>query len=122
MKKTKIGKGLIILLLVCICVLGFNTSQKADTAKSARSQLINPGDMQHGGHYLFWDHGSGVSIAQVDKTDNDIIYTKFSITPSQSLFTRDVPFTVYEAGDIQPANGQDIAHLRRSINAGRYVP
>lgn len=78
--------------------------------------------MQHGGHYLFWDHGSSTSIVQFDRMDGDIIYTTFSITPPQSLFARDGSFTVDEAGDIQRASGQEIAHLRRSINAGRYVP
>jgi hypothetical protein len=122
MKKTQIGRGLIFLLLVSICFLGFKSYQKIDTAKSNISQLINSGDMQQGRHYLFWDHGSAVSVVKFDRTDGDMIYTTFSITPSQSLFSRNAPFTLDEAGDIQPASGQEIAHLRRSINAGRYVP
>ena len=107
---------------VSICFLGFKSSQKADTAKSVRSQLIHSGDMQQGRHYLFWDHGNGASIVQFDRMDGDIIYTTFSITPSQSLFNRNAPFTVDDAGDIQQASGQEIAHLKRSIHAGRYVP
>jgi hypothetical protein len=122
MKKTQIGKGLIFLLLVSICFLGFKTYQKPDTAKSVKSHLINSGDMQRGRHYLFWDHGSAASIVQFDRMDGDIIHTTFSITPPQFLFSRNAPFTVNEAGDIQLASGQEIAHLRRSIKAGRYVP
>jgi hypothetical protein len=126
MKKTLIGRGLLILLLVSICTLGFvsSTSRKADTAKSASAkfQYTDPEDMVQGGYYYFWDHGSGASVAQFDRMENGDIYTTNSITPQQSLFSTNKIFTVYEAGNIQLAGLTQILHLLRCILAGIYVP
>jgi hypothetical protein len=122
MKKTKVRRGLVVLILISICILGFNFSHKSYSSKSGRTHLVSPGDLQPGRHYLFWDHGAGVSIVQFSRREGDNLYTNFAINPSQASFSQGVPFTTYDAGDIQRANGQEIAQLHRSINAGRYVP
>jgi hypothetical protein len=122
MKKTHIGRGLLILLLVSVCVLGFVTSRKADTAKSTKSQFIDPEEMIRGHYYILWDHGAGVYKVQFDRLDKGIIYSTFSIRPSQTLFSRDASCTVYDAGNIQEASATDIAHVQRCVNAGSYTP
>lgn len=121
MKKAQVGRGLLILLLVSTCVLGFISFKKADAAKSARSQLIDPEDMVQGDIYFFADHGNGMEV-QFDRIDKGIIYTTFCITPSQSLFSRNAPVTVYDAGDIRLATAGEIAHLQRCVTADKYVP
>jgi hypothetical protein len=131
MKKTQIGRGLLILLLLSICTFGFKSVGKADTIKSTsaqyidsedRVQYIDPEDMVQGGYYFFWDHGSGASVAQYDRMENGDIYTTNSITPQQSLFSTGKIFTVYEAGNIQLASVAQILHLLRCILAGVFVP
>jgi hypothetical protein len=122
MRKTRIGRGLLILLLVSICTLGFNPSGKADVAKSARAQYIDPEDMVQGGYYYFWDHGSGAMVVQYDRMENGTIYNTYSITPQQSLFASNSSCTVYDAGNIQLASITQILHLLRCILAGIYVP
>ena len=122
MKKTHIGAGLLILLLISIFALGFKTSGKADTAKSATTQYTDPEDMVHDGYYYYWDHGSGAMVAQFDRYENGTIYNTYSITPQQSLFSQNSSCTVYEAGNIQPASVAEILHLLRCILAGAYVP
>jgi hypothetical protein len=122
MKKTHIGRGLLILLLASVCVLGFISSKKADTATSTRAHLIDPEDMVQGRYYILWDHGSGIFKVQFDHTDKGIIYSTFSIRPSQSSFSRNASCTVYDAGDIEEASASDIAHIQRCISSGRYIP
>jgi hypothetical protein len=122
MKNTHIGAGLLILLLVSIFALGFKSSGKADTAKSAKTQYIDPEDMVHGGYYFFWDHGSGTMVTQFDRYENGTIYNSYSITPQQSLFSQNSSCTVYDAGNIQLASIAEILHLVRCILAGLYVP
>lgn len=122
MKKTHIGIGLLILLSVSVCVLGFISSRKADTATSAKVQFIDPEDMVPGEIYFFTDHGSGMSVVQFDRMERGAIYSTFSITPSQASFARDLPFTVFDAGNIRLANAGEIIHLHRCIVAGRYIP
>jgi hypothetical protein len=137
MKKTHVGRGLLILLLVSVCVLGFVTSRKADATKSVQSvqliepaqsaesakvQYIDPEDMQQGGYYMLWDHGSGVSVVQYDRTENGNIYSTYSMKPSQSLFATNTSCTIYDAGNISLAGLLDIAHLLRCILAGVFVP
>jgi hypothetical protein len=122
MKMTQIGKGLIILLLVSICTLGFKSSQKADAPKSVRTQYINPEDMEQGQYYYFWDHGSGASVAQYDRMENGNIYTTNAITPLQLLLSHNAVFTVYEAGNIQLASALEIIHLQLCVLLGHYVP
>jgi hypothetical protein len=122
MKKTHIGRRLLILLLVSIFAPGFIPSGKADTAKSATIQYIDPEDMVHGGYYFFWDHGSGTMVAQFDRYDNGTIYNTYSITPQQSLFSQNTSCTLYDAGNIQLASVAEILHLLRCIVAGLYVP
>jgi len=122
MKKTHFGRGIILLLLISICTLGFNSTPKTNSVKSSTLQLINPEDMQQGGYYYFWDHGSGASVAQFDRMENDNIYTTYSITPLQLLFSQNAVFSVYDAGDIQPASLLQILHLQQCILLGRYIP
>jgi hypothetical protein len=122
MKKTRIGTGLLILLLVSIGIFGFVTSRKADTVKSAKSQFIDPEDMVQCEYYYFSDHGSGVEIAQFDRMDKGGIYTTFAIAPFQSIFSHNSSRTVYDAGNIQQASSTEIAHLQQCITAGRYIP
>ena len=121
MKKTHIGRGLLILLLVSIFAFGFISSEKAETPKSAKTQYIDPEDMVQGEYYYFWDHGSGAMVAQFDRYDNDTIYNTYSITPQQSLFAHNTSCTVYDAGNIQLASVAQILHLLRCILAGLYV-
>ena len=128
MKKTRfIRRGLVILLLVSVCAFGFgsSTSRKAvNTTQStpAKSQFIDPEDMVQGGYYLLWDHGSGVMVVQYDRTENDNIYSTYSMTPSQSLFSQNASCTIYNAGNITLAGLGDILHLLRCILAGVFVP
>jgi hypothetical protein len=128
MKKKLIGRGLLILLLVSICSLGFMPSEKADTAKSATIQFMDPENMQHGGYYYYWDHGSGAQIAQFDRYESGsdynsgTIYNIYSITPGQSLFTQNGSISVYDAGNISLASVFQILHLLRCIIAGIFVP
>jgi hypothetical protein len=124
MKKKYFGSGLLILLLVSVGVLGFISSRKADTAKSAKFQLIDPEDMVQGEIYFFADHGNGMSVVEFDRLDKGTgtIYSTFSITPLQSLFSRNAPGTVYAAGDIRLATSGEIAHLQQCIIADRYIP
>jgi hypothetical protein len=122
MKKTHIGRGLLILLLVSIFALGFKSSGKADTAKSVKAQYIDPEDMVQDGYYFFWDHGSGTMVTQFDRYENGTIYSKYSITPQQSLFSQNSSCTVYDAGTIQLASVAEILHLVRGRLAGFYVP
>jgi hypothetical protein len=126
MKKTHIGRRLLILLLVSTCVLSFGSSksEKEITAKSAsaKSAYLDPEDMVQGGYYFFWDHGSGAMVAQFDRYENGTIYNTYSITPQQSLFTQNGSCTVYDAGLIQLAGLGDILHLLRCILAGVFVP
>ena len=121
MKKTHIGKGLLILLLVSIIALGFISSGKTDTAKSVTALYIDPEDMVQGGYYYFWDHGSGAMVVQYDRYENGTIYNTYSMTPQQSLFSQNSSCTVYEAGNIQLPGLGDILHLLRCILAGVYV-
>jgi hypothetical protein len=129
MKKTLIGRGLLILLLVSICTLGFIPSKKADTAKSATTLFIDPENMQHGGYYYYWDHGSGAMIAQFDRYESSsinknsgTIYNIYSISPNLSLFTQNGSVSVYDAGNISLASVFQILHLLRCIVAGIFVP
>ena len=126
MKKSHIGRGLLVLLLASVCVLGFvsSTALKADTAKSSstKSQFIEPVDMVQGGYYLLWDHGSGVSVVQYDRTENGNIYSTYAMKPSQSLFATNTSCTIYDAGNIELAGLFDILHLLRCIVAGIFVP
>ncbi|MEO8404805.1 MAG: hypothetical protein ABI480_09425 [Chitinophagaceae bacterium] len=122
MKKTHIGRGLLILLLVSICTFGFIPSGKADITKSATTQFIDPEDMVQGVYYFYWDHGSGAMVAQFDRYDNGTIYNTYSITPQQSLFSHNTSCTVYDAGNIQLASVAEILHLLRCILAGIYTP
>jgi hypothetical protein len=122
MKKTQIGRGLIILLLVSICSFGFINSRKADTPKSATTQFIDPENMQQGAFYYYWDHGSGAMVAQFDRYENGTLYNNYSITPQQSLFSQNSSCTLYQAGNIQLASLAEILHLLRCIIAGIFVP
>ena len=124
MKKTHVGRGLIILLLISVCVLGFVTSRKANTVKptSVKSQFIDPEEMVRGQYYIIWDHGSGIFKVQFDRLDKGIIYSYFSIRPSQLRYAVDDPITVVDAGNISAASAAEIAHVQRCINAGSYVP
>jgi hypothetical protein len=122
MKKTHIGRGLLILLLFSVFALSFKSSRKADIAQSALTQYIDPEDMVQGGYYYYWDHGSGTMVAQFDRYENGTIYNTYSITPQQSLFSPNSSCTVYEAGNIQLASVAEILHLLRCILAGVYVP
>lgn len=111
-----------ILLLLSICIFGFNSPNKADTAKSGIAQLIDPADMVQGGYYLLWDHGSGMSVAQFDRMENNNIYTTNSITPLQLLFSQNRIFSLYDAGNITIAGILEIAHLQLCVLLGRFVP
>lgn len=126
MKKTHVVRGLLLLLLVSVCALGFVSSnfRKTDTAKSAsaKSQFIDPENMVQGGYYLLWDHGSGAMVVQFDRVENGNIYSTSSMTPSQSLFSHNASCTIYDAGNIQLAGLADILHLLRCILAGIFVP
>jgi hypothetical protein len=121
MKKTHIARRLLIVLLVSIFALGFISSGKTDTAKSAKILYIDPEDMVQGGYYYFWDHGSGAMVTQFDRYENGTIYNTYSITPQQSLFSQNSSCTVYDAGNIQLASIGEILHLLRCILAGLYV-
>jgi hypothetical protein len=136
MKKTQIARRLSMLLLVSFCVLGFQTSKKADIAQSAQpakptksvqfaqsSQVayINPEDMVQGGYYYYWDHGSGAMVAQYDRTENGNIYNFYSITPAQLLYSQNSVISISDAGNITLATLGQIAQLLRSILAGLYV-
>ena len=125
MKKTRIGRGLIMLLLVSFCTLGFNSSktvEKAKPTKSAQFAYINPEDLVQGGYYYYWDHGSGAIVAQYDRTENGTIYNFYSITPAQLLFTPNSSITLNDAGNITLATLGQITQLLRSILAGIFVP
>jgi hypothetical protein len=124
MRKSHVSRGLLILLLVSTCIFGFVTSKKVDTPKSVsvKSDSIDPEDMVQGGYYLLWDHGSGVTVMQYDRTENGNIYSTYSMKPSQSLFTQNASCTVYDAGNITLAGLSDILHLLRCILAGVFVP
>lgn len=121
MKKTQIGRGLMILLLVSICCFGFIGSEKPPTAKSVSTQFIDPENLQRGAYYFFWDHGSGAMVVQFDRYENGTIYNNYSITPQQSLYSQNSSCTVYDAGNIQLASLTQILHLLRCILAGLYV-
>jgi hypothetical protein len=124
MKKTNIGRGLIMLLLVSVCTLGFNSSKKAETekiTKSAKFQYLDSDDMVQGGYYYYWDHGSGAQVAQYDRTENGTIYNYYSITPAQLLFTPNSSISIEDAGNISYATLSQIAQLLRCILAGIYV-
>jgi hypothetical protein len=127
MKKKQILRGLLMLLLVSFCVLGFRSSQKAEVAQSAKSvqstqvAYINPEDMVPGGYYYYWDHGSGAMVAQYDRTENGNIYNTYSITPAQLLFSQNSVISISDAGNIQLATVGQIAQLLRCILAGIYV-
>jgi hypothetical protein len=125
-----------MLLLVSFCVLGFQTSKKAEIARSvepakpaksaqfaqsAKVAYIDPEDMVQGGYYYYWDHGSGAMVAQYDRTENGNIYNYYSITPAQLLFSQNSVITVEDAGNITLATLGQIAQLLRSILAGLYV-
>jgi hypothetical protein len=136
MKKTQIARRLSMLLLVSFCVLGFQTSKKADIAQSAEPAnpvksakfakspqvaYINPEDMVQGGYYYYWDHGSGAMVAQYDRTENGNIYNFYSITPAQLLYSQNSVISISDAGNITLATLGQIAQLLRSILAGLYV-
>lgn len=122
MKHIHIGRGLLVLLLVSFFTFGFISSGNTDTAKSTQSLFIDPEDMQQGGYYYFWDHGSGAMVVQFDRMENDTIYSTYSMTPQQSKFSSNSSCTVYDAGNIGLPSLADILHLLRCILAGIFVP
>jgi len=124
MKKTHIARGLVILLLASVCIFGFISFKKTDSAKSNSTaiQFIDPEEMVRGQYYIIWDHGSGIFKVQFDRLDKGVIYSYFSIRPSQSRYAVDDPITVVDAGNISAASAAEIAHVQRCISAGSYVP
>jgi hypothetical protein len=133
MKKQQIVRGLLMLMLVSFCALGFRSSKKAEIAQpvnpvkstklanSAQAAYINPEDMVQGGYYYYWDHGSGAMVAQYDRTENGNIYNFYSITPAQLLYSQNSVISISDAGNITVATLAQIAQLLRSILAGLYV-
>jgi len=127
MKKSNIGKGLIMLLLVSFCVFGFQSPKNAGVTKTV--QAAKPGkfeyialtDLTQGGYYYYWDHGSGAMVAQYDRTENGVIYNYYSITPAQLLYEVNSTISLEDAGNIQAASLLQIAQLLRCILAGVYV-
>ena len=127
MKKSNIGKGLIMLLLVSFCVFGFQSPKNAGVTKAV--QAAKPGkfeyialtDLTQGGYYYYWDHGSGAMVAQYDRTENGTIYNYYSITPAQLLYQVNSTISTDDAGNIQVASLLQIAQLLRCILAGLYV-
>jgi hypothetical protein len=124
MKKSNISRGLIMLLLVSICALSFQSSERAvktDTVQSAKPLFIDPENMQQGGYYYYWDHGSGAMVAQYDRYENGTIYNTNSITPAQGIYSQNSSISVYDAGNITVATLSQILHLLRCILAGLFV-
>jgi len=127
MKKSNIGMGLIMLLLVSFCVFGFQSPKKATVSKSGQAAkpgnfaYISTTDLSNGGYYYYWDHGSGAMVAQYDRTENGVIYNYYSITPAALLYEVNSTISVEDAGNIQPASLLQIAQLLRCILAGVYV-
>ena len=127
MKKSNIGRGLLMLLLVSFCVFGFQSPKKAEAGKSlgaakpGKFAYIDPSDMVQGGYYYYWDHGSGAMVAQYDRTENGTIYNYYSITPAQLLYQVNSTISTDDAGNIQVASLLQIAQLLRCILAGLYV-
>ena len=128
MKKSNIGMGLMMLLLVSFCVFGFQSPKKAGVVKSIGA-AAKPGnfakldlsDLTQGGYYYYWDHGSGAMVAQYDRTENGVIYNYYSITPAQLLYQVNSTISVEDAGNITVATLGQIAQLLRCILAGLYV-
>jgi hypothetical protein len=123
MKKSPIGKRLIILLLVTICAFGFISTGKADNLKSTALLYMDPEDMQQGSYYYYWDHGSGAMVAQYDRYDSNTgtIYNTHSITPAQGIYQQNSAVSLYDAGNITVATLSQILHLLRCILAGVFV-
>lgn len=121
MKRTHMGKGLLVLLLVSISVIAVISFRKADTPKADKSQFIDPEDMVQGEIYYFADHGNGMEI-QFDHMDKGLIYTTIAVVPSLSSFTRNASMTVYDAGAIRLVTAAELAHLQRCVSADKYVP
>lgn len=123
MKKTRIGRGLVMLLLISVCIFGFQSPKKATPAKSVTTlAYINPEDLVQGAYYYYWDHGSGAMVAQYDRTENGTIYNYYSITPAQLLFTPNSTISIEDAGNITFATLGQITQLLRCILAGIFVP
>jgi hypothetical protein len=113
-----------MLLLVSICAFGFQSSErtvKTDTAQSAKTLFIDPSNMQQGGYYYYWDHGSGAMVAQYDRYENGTIYNTHSITPAQGIYSQNSSISLYDAGNITVATLTQILHLLRCILAGIFV-
>jgi hypothetical protein len=127
MKKSNIGMGLVMLLLVSFCVFGFQSPKKVDAtkvglaAKPGNFAYIGAADLTNGGYYYYWDHGSGAMVAQYDRTENGVIYNYYSITPAQLLYEVNSTISLEDAGNIQAASLLQIAQLLRCILAGLYV-
>jgi hypothetical protein len=124
MKKSNISRGLLMLLLISICALGFQSSErtvKTDIAQSAKTLFLAPEDMQRGQYYYYWDHGSGAMVAQYDRQENGTIYNTHSITPAQGLYQQNSSITLEDAGNITLATLTQILHLVRCIVAGIFV-
>lgn len=118
------GKSFFILLLISVCFLGFMSTRETRTTKlDPLVQFIDPEEMVQGELYYFADHGNGMSIVQFASLDNKgNISTTFSITPSQSLFSRAGLWgTVSDAGNIREATQAEITHLHQCIIADEYV-
>lgn len=112
-----------MLLLISICIFGFQSPKKVAPAKSVTAlAYINPEDLVQGGYYYYWDHGSGAMVAQYDRTENGTIYNYYSITPAQLLFTPSSSISIEDAGNITFATLSQIAQLLRCILAGIFVP
>ena len=120
-----IGKRLSVLFLIAFCFLAFMAAREVNNRQSASPvKFINPEDMVQGEMYYFADHGNGMSVVQFAALDNKgNISTTFSITPTQSLFSRAGLWgTVDDAGDIRVATQAEITHLHQCIIADAYVP
>lgn len=123
-----IGKRLSLLTVISVCFLCFmpgpvqtNANRIAQANKVLES--IDPGDMVQGDFYYFSDHGSGLSVAQYDRTEGNNIYTFADIKPLLLLFEGPGLWgTVSDAGSIRAATTDEIAHLLLCILAGRYIP
>jgi hypothetical protein len=123
-----IGQRLSLLIIISACFLCFmpgpgqtNASHFVHANKALVS--IDPGDMVQGGFYYFSDHGSGMAVAQYDRTEGNNIYTLADIKPLLLSFEGPGLWgTVSDAGGIRAATIGEITHLLLCIVAGHYVP
>jgi hypothetical protein len=118
-----------LMALICICFLCFmpyssqtNTNQFKQSKQSAKF-FINPEDMVQGGYYYFSDHGSGLSVAQYDRTEGSNVYTYSSMKPLLLSFSGPGLWgTIDDAGSIRLATVAEITHLLLCVLAGVFVP